>query len=153
MKTTKNILPKLQLFALGLGFLAIAVHCGGEPIGSKVPKANPAKVAGIAAGAAALATVADPDAAKRNQESRGGERGKKGKKVTETVPADVLDRSEKSDEEEREECTEEEAKQAESDAQKHDQKLFPEHAQPRRCKPKEAEEEPEKGNTKEETSP
>jgi hypothetical protein len=64
--------------------------CGGEPVGGKVPAANPAHVAGVAAAAATLATLADPAAAKHKQEHRGGAREKEGKKVDEVVPEDVL---------------------------------------------------------------
>ena len=79
--------------------LALASSCGGKPVGGKVPKANPAHVAGGAAAAAALITLADPKAARLNQENRGGEREAKSKKVKETVPEDVLLRSEDADSE------------------------------------------------------
>lgn len=69
----------------------LAVGCGGQPVGGKVPRAKPAHVGGAAAAAAALITLADPDAARQRQEERGGARDKdKTKRVNETVPEGVL---------------------------------------------------------------
>jgi hypothetical protein len=59
-----------------------------------VPHVSAGKVAGVAAAAAALTTLADPDHAKRIQETRGGERVEKSHQVHEDVPEDVLARSE-----------------------------------------------------------
>jgi len=71
--------------------LAMAIGCGGQPVGGKVPAAKPAHVGGAAAAAAALVTLADPDAARQRQENRGGERSEdRTKKSGGTVPEGVL---------------------------------------------------------------
>ncbi len=109
-----------------LSFLSLALvcHCGGEPVGSKVPKANPAHVAGAAAAAAALVTLADPKGAKARQETRGGGREKRTKKVTETVPEDVLLRADAEQEESKVPCKPAEKSQSTEDAAKA-RELFP----------------------------
>jgi hypothetical protein len=58
---------------------------------ANAPRPNPAAVAGVAAGAAAALTLADPDAATRGPEKK-QDVPKKEIKVKENVPADVLDR-------------------------------------------------------------
>ncbi len=78
-------------FAAASLALAFALGCGGQPVGGKVPAAKPAHVAGAAAAAAALVTLADPDAARQGQEDRGGDRNKdRSKKSGGTVPEHVL---------------------------------------------------------------
>ena len=74
--------------------VALSGSCGGKPVGSKVPHVSAGKVAGVAAAAAALTTLADPDHAKRIQETKGGERVDESHQVHEEVPEDVLARSE-----------------------------------------------------------
>ena len=75
--------------------LALVVACGGGPVGGKMPKVDPAKAAGVAAAAAALTTLANPDHAKRIQERKGGDgRPGKTKENHEQVPEEVLTRSE-----------------------------------------------------------
>ena len=67
--------------------------CGGKPVGSNVPRANPAHVAGVAAAAAAALTLANPDLVGRVPEDDrpGRVRGSSGSR--ETVPESVLDRA------------------------------------------------------------
>jgi hypothetical protein len=67
--------------------------CGGPPIGSHVPKANPTYVAGGAAAAAALLTIADPDGAGKRPEAPQEENLEGGGGKREMVPASVLDRA------------------------------------------------------------
>lgn len=65
----------------------------GEPILRNAPKPNPGAVAGVAAGAAAAMTLADPQGAAKRQEQKGqGEPDNRGVEVRETVPAEVFDR-------------------------------------------------------------
>lgn len=74
---------------------ALAASCGGKPVGGKVPRVDPAKAAGVAAAAATLATLADPDHAKRIQERKGDDgRPGKTKDTGEQVPEEVLARAE-----------------------------------------------------------
>ena len=67
-----------------------------HPALQNVPQPNIAAMAGLAAGAAAAATLADPNAAARHQEEHDKdvrrEDRHKSKAVTQTVPADVFDR-------------------------------------------------------------
>jgi hypothetical protein len=60
---------------------------------ANAPRPNPAAVAGVAAGAAAAITLADPDAATRGPEKKKESTDMKGQKVKENVPAGVLDRA------------------------------------------------------------
>ncbi len=73
--------------------MLFAAGCGGQPVGSKVPRPNPTDVAVGAAAAAAALTLANPDAAARKPEGQQEKslRGVKGPK--ETVPGAVLDRA------------------------------------------------------------
>jgi hypothetical protein len=67
--------------------------CGGAPVAANVPTPNKAAAAGVAAGAAAALTLADPNAAAKSAEAQKTD-NKEGKpqKSGGTVPADVLDR-------------------------------------------------------------
>lgn len=69
----------------------LLIGCGGQPVGSKVPKADPTKVAIGAAAAATLLTLADPNLAGK-PEGEGEDPEKKVKKSKESVPSGVLDR-------------------------------------------------------------
>lgn len=81
---TVKMLANAMLFAV-LG------ACGG-PVLQNVPRPNTAAVAGVAAGAAAALTLADPAAAAKRQEARAPDKSLRPKRTTATVPADVLDR-------------------------------------------------------------
>ncbi len=69
----------------------VLAACGGGPALQNVPRPNPAVVAGIAAGAAAAATIANPSAAGKIKEQEKLSE-KRPVKVKETIPGDVLDR-------------------------------------------------------------
>jgi hypothetical protein len=74
--------------------LVVVAGCGAapnQPVLANAPRPNPAAVAGVAAGAAAAITLADPDAASRGPEKK-QDVPKKEIQVKENVPADVLDR-------------------------------------------------------------
>jgi hypothetical protein len=74
--------------------LVVVAGCGAapnQPVLANAPRPNPAAVAGVAAGAAAALTLADPDAATRGPEKK-QDVPKKEIQVKENVPADVLDR-------------------------------------------------------------
>jgi hypothetical protein len=74
--------------------LVVVAGCGAapnQPVLANAPRPNPAAVAGVAAGAAAAITLADPDAASRGPEKK-QDVPKKEIHVKENVPADVLDR-------------------------------------------------------------
>lgn len=74
--------------------LVVVAGCGAapnQPVLANAPRPNPAAVAGVAAGAAAALTLADPDAATRGPEKK-QDVPKKEIKVKENVPADVFDR-------------------------------------------------------------
>jgi hypothetical protein len=74
-------------------WLVVAIGaCGGQPVGSKVPKADPTKMAIGAAAAASALTLANPDSAGRRAEQQGEEKPKKIKKTGEKVSAGALDR-------------------------------------------------------------
>lgn len=70
----------------------VLAACGGPPVLSHLPRPDPAVVAGIAAGAAAAATLANPSAAGRPKEKERPLADKKPIKVRETMPPEVLDR-------------------------------------------------------------
>lgn len=72
--------------------MALVAACGGPPVGSHVPRPDPAHVAGVAAAAAAAITVADPDAARARPE-QADDREPRPVESTESVPGDVLDRA------------------------------------------------------------
>lgn len=74
--------------------MALVAACGGEPVGSHVPRPNPAHVAGAAAAAATALTVADPDGAGKKPETADDGREPRAVDVDESVPGDVLDRAE-----------------------------------------------------------
>lgn len=78
---------------LGSIVLALCAACGGAPVAANVPAPNKAAAAGVAAGAAAALTLADPNGAARSAEEQKKD-NKEGKpqKSGGTVPADVLDR-------------------------------------------------------------
>lgn len=72
----------------------LAAGCGAspnQPMLANAPRPNQAAVAGVAAGAAAAITLADPDAASRRPEKK-QDTNMKPMKVKESVPGDVLDR-------------------------------------------------------------
>ena len=78
--------------------LVVVAGCGAapnQPVLANAPRPNPAAVAGVAAGAAAAITLADPDAATRGPEKK-QDVPKKEIQVKENVPADVLDRMDQS---------------------------------------------------------
>src|SRR5262245_32380591 len=79
---------------MGRNLCIVVLLCAcGEPILKNAPKPDPGAVAGVAAAAAAAATLASPDTAARRQEQlQKDEPDNRGVKVKETVPADVLDR-------------------------------------------------------------
>ena len=77
---------------VGLIVIATIAACG-PPLARNVPQPNTAAVAGVAAGAAAAITLADPaGAAARQEEKNKDTKEKKPQKVKGTVPSDVLDR-------------------------------------------------------------
>lgn len=92
--------------ALAFSLLVATGACGGQPIGSKLPRPDPTVVAGTAAVIAGAATLANPNAAGRKPEapSVGVERRTV---KTESMPGDVLGRLE--DAEQRGEVPEERA--------------------------------------------
>jgi cytochrome c556 len=69
----------------------LAAACGGPAL-QNVPKPDPAVVAGVAAGVAGAATLADPDGAAKRQEQKKPVKDKRPMKSGGTVPADVFDR-------------------------------------------------------------
>ncbi len=73
--------------------VALAAGCS-EPILKNAPRPPASHVAGVAAAAATVVTLADPDAAahKAAQERRAGTPPARTVDTHETVPADVLDR-------------------------------------------------------------
>ncbi len=77
--------------------LFMIAACGGEPkqpFLANAPHPDNAAVAGVAAGAAAAMTLADPNAATRGKpEKPKEETNKEPIEVKEQVPADVLDRA------------------------------------------------------------
>lgn len=72
--------------------LLLSLCACGEPILRNAPRPNTAAAAGVAAGAAAAITLADPNAAAKHAESAKGPDEKKPQKAGPSVPADVLDR-------------------------------------------------------------
>ena len=75
-----------------IGVIALFVTACGPPVARNIPTPNKAAAAGVAAGAAAALTLADPKAAAAKAESAKVEDEKKPQKSKGTVPADVLDR-------------------------------------------------------------
>lgn len=77
--------------------LLALVACGAEPkqpLLANAPHPDNAAVAGVAAGAAAAAVLADPNAATRGKPEKPKDDGEKNPvEVKESVPADVLDRA------------------------------------------------------------
>ena len=81
---------------LALLIIGCGAGCGAapnQPVLANVPHPNTGAAAGIAAGAAAAITLADPDAATRGPEKKKESTDMKGQKVKDNVPADVLDRA------------------------------------------------------------
>lgn len=77
-----------------IALLLVASGCGAapnQPLLANAPRPNQAAVAGIAAGAAAAITLADPNAASRRPEKK-QDTNMKPMTVKESVPGDVLDR-------------------------------------------------------------
>jgi hypothetical protein len=77
---------------IGAAMVVAALGACGGPVLQNVPKPDPAIVAGLAAGAAGAATLANPDAAARIQEAKKPERDPRPVATKETVPSGVLDR-------------------------------------------------------------
>lgn len=80
-----------------MGMVLLLAGCGAspnQPMLANAPRPNQAAVAGVAAGAAAAITLADPDAASRRPEKK-QDTNMKPMKVTENVSGDVLDRLDK----------------------------------------------------------
>lgn len=78
---------------LGVSLVVVAGFCGcGGPALQNVPKPDPAIVAGIAAGVAGAATLADPQGAAKHQEQKKPTKDKRPVKAGPTVPSDVFDR-------------------------------------------------------------
>lgn len=75
-----------------LAIVLTGMACGGGPVLQNAPRPDPSVVAGVAAAAAAAVTLADPDAAARKGERKGGEPERRPVGGRTTVPADVLDR-------------------------------------------------------------
>ena len=71
--------------------IAVVAACGA-PVARNIPAPNKAAAAGVAAGAAAALTLADPRAAAATAEANKVEDEKKPQKSQGSVPADVLDR-------------------------------------------------------------
>ena len=76
-----------------LGWIVLACVACGPPVARNIPAPNKAAAAGIAAGAAAALTLADPQGAAATAESaKKNDEEPRPQKVQTTVPADVLDR-------------------------------------------------------------
>lgn len=87
--------PRFVRWIAAIALSVAVAACGGKPVGSKVPKAKASHMAVGAAAAAGALTLANPDLAGKKPESP-KPASLKGKKTSgETVPAGVLDRSEK----------------------------------------------------------
>ena len=72
-----------------------SIACGGSAL-QNIPQANPAVVAGVAAGLAGAATLADPNGAnRRTTEANKPPPDLRPQKPGPSVPADVLDRLDK----------------------------------------------------------
>jgi hypothetical protein len=82
--------------ALLITVVVVATACNKGPVLQNAPKPNPTAVAGVAAGVAAAATLADPQAAKkaeaREAEARQGGAADLRTRSQPTIPADVFDR-------------------------------------------------------------
>lgn len=105
------VFAALIAFGLGLG-------CGGNPIGSKIPRADPKKMAIGAAVAASALTLANPASAGKRPERPGDRPHPKSKASTESVPGAVLDRLDDVEDSEpdpgEDRCTEKEKKRTTS---------------------------------------
>lgn len=84
---------------MGVAWLVLAFVCGacsGSPVLSGLPRPNKTAAAGIAVGAAAVATALDPQGGQRIKEAgQPTEADKHPVEVKETMPADVLERMDK----------------------------------------------------------
>jgi hypothetical protein len=74
--------------------LVLMGGCGGQPVGSKVPRPEPTGVAIAAAAAATALTLANPGSAGRKREANEERELREVTGPKETVPAAVLDRAE-----------------------------------------------------------
>lgn len=84
----------LSISLLGAAFTLGCAACGGQPIGSKVPRPDHGDVAFAAAAAATALTLADPSLSGKQPEQDDPERrAARVRGSSETVPADVLDRA------------------------------------------------------------
>jgi len=71
--------------------VTLVIGCG-PPVARNLPKPNTAAAAGIAAGAAAAITLADPNAQAKRVEANKVEDEQRPQQVKSTVPPDVFDR-------------------------------------------------------------
>ncbi|RMH40871.1 MAG: hypothetical protein D6689_12495 [Deltaproteobacteria bacterium] len=78
--------------ACGVATIVAVAACGGPPVGAKVPKADPKKVAVGAAATATVLTLMNPELAGKRPEEADPERPHKVRSSGEAVPPDVLDR-------------------------------------------------------------
>lgn len=72
--------------------LAVAAACGGGPALRNAPRPDPAVVAAAATAVATAATIADPQAAARKAEQKGGQPEGRVVGGDRSMPAGVLDR-------------------------------------------------------------
>src|SRR5262249_47938135 len=84
-------------FATLVLFGLLGAACGGSPALAGLPHPNKTAAAGIAVGAAAAATIADPTAAQRMKEAGAPPSERKPVDVHETIPPDVFDQMDKAD--------------------------------------------------------
>jgi hypothetical protein len=80
-------MPRLVVTLL----IAALAGCGGPAL-QNAPRPDPGIVAGIAAGVAGAATLADPNAAGKRQEQKKPQQDKRPVKTKVHVPGEVLDR-------------------------------------------------------------
>jgi hypothetical protein len=81
----------------GLAWMILLAGCGGSPVLSGLPRPNKTAAAGIAVGAAAAATIADPQGAARLKEAGKQPNEKRPIEVQETIPQDVFDKMDQAD--------------------------------------------------------
>lgn len=72
--------------------LALATACGGGPVLQNAPRPDPAVVAAAAAATATAVTLADPQAAARKAEQKGGQPEGRVVGGDRSMPPGVLDR-------------------------------------------------------------
>ncbi len=129
-----------------VGLVALLASCGGKPVGSKVPRANPTDVAVVAAAAATAMTLANPDAAGRKPESDEQAERKPQNVSKEPMPAGVLDRAEANQDEDEDlppcKKPDKDKKSGEADKSSKTVELFPTtpSTAPKRCRDVEGDE-------------